>query len=319
MPVSKPFVSIITINFNQPKVTSEFLHSLSRLSYSNYEVIVIDNGSTEKIDPTFVSKFPSVQFFSSPINLGFTGGNNVGIKIAKGDFYFIVNNDTEIADSNLLEKLIESFENDPTIGMVSPKIKYFDAPHLIQYAGYNRVNSLTGRNTLIGNLQNDSDQFSKPGYTNYVHGAAMMVRKKVAEQVGIFSNQFFLCYEELDWSAQAIKNNFKIFYQGEVSILHKESLSLGKKSTLKTYYNNRNRVLFMRRNTTSTKFFFFLIYFILISIPKNILSLMFKGQLAHAKAIIEAFVWNIKNGLKNGSIRMNTKLESVSLESIKRV
>lgn len=319
MTVLKPLVSIITINFNQSKVTSEFLHSLSRLSYPNYEVIVIDNGSTEELDQTITSKFPNVQFFRSSINLGFTGGNNVGIKMAKGDFYFIVNNDTEISDSNLLEKLLEPFYRDSTIGMVSPKIKYFGNPNLIQYAGYNKINSLTGRNTLIGNLKRDEDEFSKPGYTNYAHGAAMMVKRQVAEQVGVFSSQFFLCYEELDWSAQAFKNNYKIFYQGEVSLLHKESLSIGKTSTLKTFYNNRNRILFMRRNTTSREFLFFVVYFILFAIPKNVLAFIVKGQFAHLKAFFKALTWNINNNLLNYQVRSNTKLENISLESIKKV
>ncbi|HYG18960.1 MAG TPA: glycosyltransferase family 2 protein, partial [Ohtaekwangia sp.] len=120
----QPLISLIILNYNQIKVTCEFIESTKKLTYKNYEIILVDNASKE--DPTALIKstYPEVKLIVNDTNLGFTGGNNVGIRAAKGDFYFIVNNDTEVTE-NLLEKLLEPFYKDPSIGVVSPKIRYF--------------------------------------------------------------------------------------------------------------------------------------------------------------------------------------------------
>jgi GT2 family glycosyltransferase len=318
VPPSSPLVSIITINFNQLQVTCDFLFSLNKLSYKNFEVIVIDNASHE--DPRIVieKEFPSVRFYRTKENLGFAGGNNIGIKLAKGDFYFIVNNDTEITDANLIEKLIEPFYSDLTIGMVSPKIRYFYHPNIIQFAGYNKINSFTGRNSQVGDREEDQGQYDVPGYTHYANGAAMMVKKEVVEKVGVFTDHFFLMYEELDWSAQAVKHGFRIYYQAEVYLLHKESMSVGKTSPLKVYYNNRNRIMFMRRNTNAFQLMCFLVYLILLTIPKNIFTFLMKRQLTHLKAFIQALIWNIRNISIYKRIPFHTTLDLVSLNSLQK-
>lgn len=313
-----PFVSFITINYNQLTITLAFLRSLKKLSYPNYEVIVIDNDSFENPAEAITSEFPSVRFYRTKKNLGFTGGNNLGLKLAKGDFYFIVNNDTEIADTNLIEKLIEPFYLDSSIGMVSPKIRYFDYPTVIQFAGYNKINSFTGRNSQVGDGEEDRGQYNTSGYTHYANGAAMMVKKEVLEKVGVFTDHFFLCYEELDWSAQAIKHGFNIYYQSAVYLLHKESISIGKTSPLKVHYNNRNRIMFMRRNTNGFELTCFLVYLILLTIPKNIITFLVKRQFNHLRAFITALIWNVKNIFIYRKIPFYTTLDHVSSDLIQK-
>ncbi len=316
MPALPPLVSIISINFNQLKITCELLRSLTQLSYQRYEVILIDNASDE--DPTehIHSSFPNVRFFRSTKNLGFTGGNNLGMKMALGDYIFLLNNDTEIRDVNLLEKLIEPFTKDSSVGMVSPKIRYFDQPQVIQFAGYNKINPFTGRNTIIGDREVDKGQYDSSHFTNYVHGAAMMVKREVIEKVGVLTDHFFLCYEELDWSAQAVKAGFKIYYQSQVFILHKESMSIGKTSALKVYFNNRNRIMFMRRNTNSFELTCFLFYLTLFTIPKNVLVFTLKGKFDHLKAFLKAIYWNIQNISIYKKIPFHTSLDQVMLDSL---
>jgi len=311
-----PFVSIITINYNQLAITCAFLASLKKLTYSNYEVIVIDNASSDDPTQTIRNQFPNVRLYKSTINLGFTGGNNVGLKLAKGDFFFIVNNDTEVTDPNLIEALLQPFFDDESIGMVSPKIRYYDHPNVIQFAGYNKINSFTGRNSQVGDRETDRGQFDVPGYTHYANGAAMMVSREVVEKVGVFTEHFFLCYEELDWSAQTIKHGFKIYYQSIVFLLHKESMSIGKISPLKTYYNNRNRIMFMRRNTNAFQFSCFMAYLCIFTIPKNIVTFLVKRQLDHLKAFMSAIKWNLDNIFIYRKVPFYTTLEQVSLEKI---
>ena len=289
-----PFISIIILNFNQIEVTCQFLESCKNLTYPNFEIVLVDNASRENPEKIIKNKYPNVLFIRSTKNLGFTGGNNLGLRSAKGDFYFIVNNDTEVTP-DLIEKLLQPFDLDPKIGMVSPKIKYFENSDIIQYAGYTPINPYTGRNRAIGMHQKDGNLYNTSGYTNYAHGAAMMVKKEVVEKTGMFSEVFFIYYEELDWSARIKKMGYKIYYNANAIIFHKESITMGKESAIKAYFHNRNRILFMKRNSTTLQFLVFCIFFLFVVSPKQILYYSLKGQKEHLRNFFRAILWNIKN------------------------
>ncbi|MEQ8361789.1 MAG: glycosyltransferase family 2 protein [Cyclobacteriaceae bacterium] len=288
-----PLISIIILNYNQLEVTCEFLNSAKSLTYPNYEIILVDNASSD--DPTLhINKYyPEVHLIVNDKNYGFTGGNNIGMKAAKGEYFFIVNNDTEV-NSNLLEMLLEPFYMDESIGMVSPKIKFYHQPDLIQYAGFTKINPFTGRNKAIGSKERDTGQYDQGGYTNYAHGAAMLVKREVTEKVGMFPDHFFIYYEELDWSAHTKRAGFEIYYQPKAEILHKESVTMGKESAIKAYYHNRNRILFMRRNSNPFEFLCFLFFLILLIIPKSIIQYIIKGQKEHLTNFIKGLIWNLK-------------------------
>jgi GT2 family glycosyltransferase len=316
--MKEPLISIVTINYNQFQITRDFLISLQLLKYTNYEVIVIDNASVEDHSEELQREFPQARVFRTNQNLGFTGGNNLGIKLAKGDYFLIINNDTVVVKYDFLNKLLKPFEEDASIGMVSPKIWYYDKPRVIQFAGYNKINPFTGRNSQVGDGEEDNGQYDYSGYTHYANGAAMLVKKEVAETVGVFANIFFLCYEELDWSAQATKNGFTIYYQADTYLLHKESMSIGKISPLKTYYNNRNRILFMRRNSNFKEQICFFAYYILFTIPKNSILFLFKLQFKHLNSFFKAIIWNIQHVNIFQKIPFHTRLEDISLDSIQK-
>ncbi len=153
-----PLVSIITVNYNNTAVTGELLASLQRISYPRVEVIVVDNASAE--DPTreIMGKYPRVKVLRSEENLGFAGGNNLGIKAATGTYLFLVNNDTEFTPG-LIEGLLEVFREYPDAGVVSPKFHYFFDKGTIEYAGYHSVDVFTGRNSMIGCREKDQGQY----------------------------------------------------------------------------------------------------------------------------------------------------------------
>jgi GT2 family glycosyltransferase len=120
-----PLVSVVTLNWNTTEITCEFLRSIKQHgSYPNIEVIVVDNGSKEDGTSAFHSAYPDVKVIRTGKNLGFSGGNNVGLKEAKGDYLFFVNNDTEFTPG-LLEGLLQIFKDYPDAGMVSPKFHYY--------------------------------------------------------------------------------------------------------------------------------------------------------------------------------------------------
>jgi GT2 family glycosyltransferase len=287
-----PLVSIVTLNWNSTQITCDFLRSINKFgTYKNIEVIVIDNGSKEDPTPAINNIYPAAKVILNNKNLGFAGGNNVGIRMAKGDYFFIVNNDTEFTPG-LIEGLIEIFEKYPDAGMASPKFHYFFDKGTIEYAGYNHVNVFTGRNGMKGCREKDEGQYDEISVTHYGHGGAMMVPRKVIDKAGLLSEQFFLYYEEFDWSNQIKKKGYKIYYQPKSLIYHKESLITGKSSPLKTYYLTRNRILFMRRNMALPNFTVFMCYFILFTVPKNTATFLFKGQKEHLRSFWKGIMWH---------------------------
>lgn len=288
-------VSIITINYNQAEVTRQFLESSRRLTYPNYEIIVVDNASepalSEAVD---LSVYPRVRLVRSERNLGFTGGNNLGIAQARGDYFFIVNNDTELT-SSLLEELLIPFATDGQIGVTCPKIRFYELPQQLQYAGYNPMNMFTGTATIVGYNQTDDGRYNQPGPTNFAHGCAMLVSRKVVESVGRFAERFFLYYEELDWSQRIRDAGFVIYYQPTATILHKESVSVGRNSPLRTYYMTRNRILYMRRHCSRIQRLVFYGFFTFCVLPKHLVAYLVTGQLTHARAFMNGVFWNLRS------------------------
>jgi GT2 family glycosyltransferase len=289
---SSPLVSIITLNWNTTEVTCEFLRSIQEQStYKNLEVIVVDNDSKEDPTNAFKQAYPAVNVIRNARNLGFSAGNNVGLKAAKGSYFFIVNNDTEFTPG-LIEGLLEIFEQYPDAGMASPKFHYFYDKGTIEYAGYHAVSDLTGRNGMVGCKEKDNGQYNNITVTNYVHGGGMMIPRAVTEKVGLMPEEFFLYYEEFDWSENVKRHGYKIYYQPGSLIYHKESITTGKESPLKTFYLTRNRILFMRRNRPLLKRSVFLAYFTCFTIPKNTLTFLYKGQRQHLRSFWRGIMWH---------------------------
>ncbi|HEY8931051.1 MAG TPA: glycosyltransferase family 2 protein [Mucilaginibacter sp.] len=300
-------VSIITVNFNQPKVTEELLRTIPD-TYKNLEIIVVDNGSTVISINNWQADFLHVKFIRSEKNLGFAGGNNLGVNEATGDYLFFVNNDTEFT-SGLIEQLVKVMDENPAIGMISPMIKYYSDKNLIQYAGYTPMNYYTCRNSCIGLREKDNGQYNNIiAPTAYCHGAAMMVRKEAIEKAGQMSENFFLYYEEVDWCEHIKRAGYEAWVCTDAVIYHKESVSVGKKSKLKEYFMNRNRVLFVRRNAPAFNKFVFMIYFLLLVVPRNLLSYVKDKNYNFIPMLFRAVWWNLTHGKnsKNLGYAINT-------------
>ncbi len=289
-----PLVSIITVNYNQSEVTCSFIESLNKITYPNFEVIVVDNNSTED-DPTIIKqRYPNIIFIANPINYGFAAGNNFGLMRAKGEYVMLLNNDIEVPP-DFMEPLVKKLEKNPKIGAVSPKIKFFYQPDTLQYAGTTPMNNITMRNFAIGYKEKDKGQYDSDRETAYAHGAAMMVPMQVIKEVGLMSYIFFLYYEEADWCARIANKGYSMYYVHNSYVLHKESITTGKLSALKIYYQNRNRIVFMRRNIHGREFYLSLGYQLFIAIPKNAFKFLLKGKIVLFLSYYRAIGWNLKN------------------------
>ncbi len=278
-------VSIITINYNGLEDTCALIESIP--FNENMEVIVVDNASKNQEADIIVQRYPQVKVIKSEKNLGFAGGNNLGIQGAQGKYLFFINNDTYLKEFKI-DSLTGRMESSPEIGIVCPKICFAWGNNPIQYAGYTPLSKITVRNKAIGFGKENDGQYETAHPTPYAHGAAMLVRRDAIDKVGFMPECYFLYYEELDWSMMFTRAGYKIWYEPKCTIYHKESQSTGPNSPLRTYYLTRNRLLLVRRNPQEFNKTLAYIYLIGVVALRDILKYTFIGRYDLLKAIFRA-------------------------------
>ena len=275
-------LSIITINYNGMKDTCELIDSIP--FNNDLEVIVVDNASIQDEASVISDKYPHIKVIRSTQNLGFAGGNNLGIKEARGKYILLINNDTFFKDFNI-DSLIERLESSDTIGIVCPKLRFAWGNNPIQFAGYTPLSPITVRNQAIGFGEEDHGQYETAHSTPYAHGAAMLIKREAIDKVGFMPECFFLYYEELDWSMMFTRVGYEIWYDPACTVFHKESQTTGQNSPLRTYYITRNRLLFVKRNYQGIKKYLSYIYLIGIVATRDIIKFTLQGRLDLVKAV----------------------------------
>ncbi len=286
-------VSIITVNYNGVKDTHELVNSLAQYELFPYELIIVDNGSKQNeasilreylIEPV---KQGRIKILRSEKNLGFAGGNNLGLKEVTGNFILFLNNDI-IIDHPFLEKMINCFKKNAKVGLVSPKIRYEQQREYIQYAGFTPLSAITLRNKIIGTCEIDKGQYNTSHSTSYAHGACMMTTRDILIKVGTMSEVYFLFYEELDWSQRIKDAGYLIWYCPSAYVYHKEGMSIEKGTPLRLFYLNRGRMLYARRNYKGITKFLSCFYQLTIVMPKNIGKAILHKEWKNAEAFWEA-------------------------------
>lgn len=247
---------------------------------------MVDNASTNDESSEIERRYPYVKIIRSNQNLGFAGGNNLGIKAAKGKYLFLVNNDTIFKEFNI-QALIDRLESSDTIGLVCPKIRFSWGTNPIQFAGYTPLSKVTVRNQAIGFGKEDKGQYETAHPTPYAHGAAMLIKREALEKVGLMPECYFLYYEELDWSMMFTRAGYQIWYEPACTIYHKESQATGQNSPLRTYYITRNRLLLVKRNYKGLNKHIAYGYLLGLVAPKDILRSGIKGQWGLLKATLK--------------------------------
>lgn len=246
--VELPRVTIIVLNWNGLNDTLDCLESLGQLDYQNCEVVVVDNGSVDGSVSVIREWFPGVTMIENGENLGYAGGNNVGLRYAMvqgADYAFLLNNDT-VVDPAFLRILVDAAEADPAIGIAGPTIYYHERPDVIWSAG-GAIDWQQGSTRMVGLDERDEGQFGQvPRRVDFVTGCAMLVRRAVLEQAGLLDERFFAYYEETEWCVRATRAGFKIVHIPLSHIWHKISPAAQADSPLVHYYMTRNRLLFLK-------------------------------------------------------------------------
>lgn len=243
-----PKVGIVIVNWNNFDDTSECLQSIFQFEYKNILIVIVDNGSTDDSLQRLQDQYPDVTFITSPSNLGFGRGNNLGINycLEQGVDYALLLNDDVVCPPNFIDGLLECFESNQDAGIVGPKVYYYDPSSIIWAAG-GKIHWLRAAFSGIGMNKKDDGQFEKLRIVDYVPGAAMMVSTSVFDKVGLFPECYFLAGEEADLAVLAKKAGFKVLYTPKVSCLHKVGYSRQRNYPM-VYNRFRNSLLFKDRH-----------------------------------------------------------------------
>ncbi|MBI1296816.1 glycosyltransferase [bacterium] len=217
---SMPGVTILILTWNSCRFLHACIETILKQDYQNYSVFVLDNGSTDSTVELVRKSFPSVHVVENQANIGFSAGNNVGLRKAKTPFVVLVNPDVQVA-SDWLRQLIEPMVADPQIGVAGCKIYEPDGKILQHAGGY-----ITFPQALPGHYglgEFDLGQYDEMSDVGYVMGAAIAIRQGVLNSVGLFDEGFFLYYEDVDYCERVRRYGYRVVYVPQSKLVHEES------------------------------------------------------------------------------------------------
>ncbi len=251
--MTPPRVVVVVLNSNRREDTLACLASLAASAYSNQDVILLDNASTDNSVEAVSAAFPAVEIIRLRENRGYAGNNNVGISSAmarEADWVFVLNEDT-VLDPNCVSHLVAAGESDPAIGIVGPTVYHFDEPDVIQSAG-----GLIGpawESRHLAQNEPDHGQFRQEHDVDWISGCGIMLRRGVIEQVGMIDERYFYYWEETEWCIRAGRAGWRIVHVPKAKLWHKGVQRDYHPSPHVTYYATRNRLMTLARHRAPVK------------------------------------------------------------------
>jgi GT2 family glycosyltransferase len=245
-----PLVYVVILNWNGHADTVECVRSCLKITYEPVRILVVDNGSSDGSERLLRSEFPEIEVIQTGANLGFAGGNNVGIRHALdhgADYVLLLNNDT-LVDRDFIAPLVDAAEADPDAGILGSKIYFHEPADVLWYAGATFYPAIGwGRHRGYG--QRDTGQYDEPGETGRPTGCAMMATRRLCETIGLLREEMFCYAEDLDWGLRARNAGFKVLYVPASKVWHKVTRSTGGvASPVSQYYTIRNTLLCLDLN-----------------------------------------------------------------------
>lgn len=293
-------IAIILVNYNGEAYLKECIDSLRGINYDNYEIIVVDNGSTDNSLEILNEYNSGVVLIQAEKNGGFSYGNNIGIKYAlenNADYCLLINTDT-LVEPDFLLKLLESFDRYENVGIVGPKIMYYPDKERIWFGG-GRINWLRFKVIHDHIKELDIGQCNEEKEVEFMTGCAILISKKTIEKVGLLEEDYFMYCEDIDFSMKILDNNLKIIFNPEAVIYHKVSASSGgEDSPFSLYWKNMNTIKVMKKFKNRTNIATYLIgktMFYLENLIKCVLYKL-KGKNEHYEAIVKGIKKNRGTG-----------------------
>ncbi|OEC84686.1 MULTISPECIES: glycosyltransferase family 2 protein [Methanobacterium] len=229
-------------------------------------------------------------------NDGFAEGNNIGIRYAlktlNTDYILLLNNDT-VVDKDFLNKLVQYSKSDKNIGIIGPKIYYYDFLNKIQVAGA-KINLWMGKSYLVGDYEIDKGQYDEIREVDFISGCCFLVKKEVIDKLGLFNANYHCYWEESDYCLSSKKIGYQCIYYPSSKIWHKGSKSTNKVNGLLSYYMARNRFWFMKKHASTIQYVIFVLYFFMFKFWHVNIDFLFKRKIKD----INRFSSGVKDGIK---------------------
>ncbi|HEX9730564.1 MAG TPA: glycosyltransferase family 2 protein [Thermoanaerobaculia bacterium] len=280
--MSAPRVAVVVLNYNGKDVTLKTLASLVELRYPAYDVIVVDNGSTDGSYAAVAAAFPALTQLRVEENRGISHGLNHGLRHALEhgyDHVLACNNDVE-ADPDMLGELVRAIESDPSIGCVGPKTYYYaDRERLWSAGGVLRFKESVTRERGMGEI--DRGQYDRDGEVDYVNGCAILMRRSALVAAGLWDPAYYLGVEDADWCVRARRQGFRCRYAHRARLWHMVSHSIGVYKPGRTFHTGRSTAIFLRKYARPWQWLSFALFYA-ASVPVAFLRELPRGNQAAA-------------------------------------
>jgi len=296
----KAKVIVLILSFNNKHLLDDAVSSYIKNDYTNFEVVVIDNCSTDGTKEYVEKKWPEIKLLHSEINLKYSGGFNYGLHYAfnekKADYALVTNNDVKV-DSKIISSLVEVAESKKMIGFVTGKVFYYDHPEILQTVG-KLGDKKFWRGGHIGAKEKDIGKYEEIREIDWCDDIFWLVKRELFIKTGGYDTEFEFQAEDFDWQVRAKKFGYKLYYTPKAKLWHKDSISLGKDSPMKSYYNFRNPLIVHMKHRTWKQYKAYLIkktkILLIISI-KNLLKIRFLYVYKSWEGFFSAIKWGIRN------------------------
>ncbi len=291
-----PKVAIVLINLNQEQHTRECISSLLKVSYTAAEIILIDNNSTDGSGGRLHQQFPSVIYRRLEENLGFAGGNNVGIEIALAhgvDYVLLLNNDT-VVEPGFIQPLVNAAISEPLLGAQCGKIYQFSDRQTLWYAGGILHIDKADANHR-GMWEKDIGQYDKVEDTDFASGCMFFVPARVIKDTGMLDDTLFIYQEDTDWCMRMKEWGYRIIYNPNSRIWHKVSVTNRIDSPFYLYFTIRNKIIFLRKHSRPSQWMRHLPYFVYFFM-RHLIRMSLKW---HSARGTRAVLYGIIDGLRN--------------------
>ncbi len=284
--MNEPRVTVVIPHFNGKQILDDCLSSLFKNSFQNFEVLVIDNGSTDGSQQMVKEKFPKVRLIQNSENKGYAGACNQGIALSQSEFVLLLNNDT-VCPTNFLEALVQAMERFPGVAMAQPKILSIQDPQFFDYSGaaggeMDLLGYPFARGRIFDTVEKDKGQYDAlDKRVFWTSGCALMLRKSVTEQIGVLDEDFFAHQEEIDLNWRAQLAGYQNMVVTETYIYHYSGYTLRQDNQRKMYLNHRNNLIMLIKN---------------LSLPNLLLIFPIRLLFEMATVVADSVLWEGKRG-----------------------
>ncbi|MBL7996194.1 glycosyltransferase family 2 protein [bacterium] len=310
-----PLVSVVILNYNGRKFVQSLFDSLLKSTYPSIEWIMVDNASIDDSVSYTEQHYPQVTVIRSHTNLGYTGGNNLGMAAARGKYIVLLNNDVEVAP-DWLDHLVHEAENDETVAALQPKLQSMINRGYFEYAGasggfIDQWGFAFLRGRMFDTIEMDRGQYDDIREIFWASGAALFLRRSALEEAGTLDETFFMHYEEIDLCWRLHLHGYKVKVIPKSNVLHYVSASLPAANFKKLYWNHRNSLILLIKNLPARHLFLTLIQRFILDGVAGIHALV-QFEPIRIAAILKAHFWVYTHAImllkKRKSVQKNRKV-----------